>query len=322
MARIGLGAALVALVLGLGTVGFHGLYGVSWALAFYWALSVVTTVGDARLVPRTPTEILFTAGVLAFGAAGWIYWMSVVVAHFLAVDTGVRRERRMLDRLARLSGHYVVVGAGRVGQGILQELQEAGQTVAIVDRDPDRVRAVREAYPQAFALQVDTFDAEAARKVNVEKARGLALALPDDAQNLYAYLTAKRVNPTILTVARAQTLDSAAHLRQVGVDRIVLPDLAGGRRLGRILLKPAAHDLLMALVNEEGVTVHEMELGPDHPLAHRPVRDLRTLLGDGMLLVGFWRDGRIRVAPPADEVLRPEDCLILVEAGPSEDTAP
>jgi len=318
VARIGFGAALVAVVLGLGMIGFHSLYGVPWTLAFYWALSVVTTVGDARLVPRTSTEVLFTAAVLVFGAAGWIYWMSVVVAHFLAVDAGVRRERRMLDRLARLAGHYIVVGAGRVGQGILQELQEAGRTVVIVDRDAERIRAVRESYPEAFALQVDTFDAEAARKVNVEKARGLALALPDDAQNLYAYLTAKRVNPNILTVARAQTLDSAEHLRQVGVDRIVLPDLAGGRRLGRILLKPAAHDLLMALVNEEGVRVHEIDLGPEHPLAFRPVRDLRAELGDGMMLVGFWRDGRIRVAPQADEILQPDDCLILVEAGPPE----
>lgn len=317
MARIVQGAIAVVLVLAAGSFGFHLLYQVSWPVSIYWTLSLISTVSDPRLVPKTPPQILFTAILLVVGTGLWIFWLSTVVAGFLSIDLGYRREKRMMDQLARLSDHYVVLGAGRVGQGIAQELRETGQTVVVVDADPERVKLARES--GLLALHVHTFDADAARKVSLGKARGLALALPDDAQNLYAYLTARDINPQMLTVARAQTVESMHHLKQLGVNRVILPDLAGGRRLGRILLKPAAHDLLMALVNEEGVRVHEVDVTAESPMAHHQVRELRTIYGHDHTLIGFWRNQRIHLAPAADEILQPNDCLILVEAGPPED---
>ncbi len=121
--------------------------------------------------------------------------------------------------------------------------------------DPDAFRIDRIRGLDFPALVIPGFDADALKIGNLPKARGIALALPDDAQNLYAYLTARDLNPDLLVVARAQTQESAHYLRNLGVTSIILPDLLTGRRIARMLAKPVAQDLLMALLNEEGVHI-------------------------------------------------------------------
>ncbi len=308
--RVAWGAAGVVLVLLFGSVGLHVIYGTSWLQSVYGTLALMTTAGDNRIVPVTPGQIVFTFVLLAVGTALWIYWLSIVVAALLRVDL-TRKERRMQDRLKRLEGHYVVVGAGRVGRRVAQELTQGGAAVVIVDTDATRIEAVEDEAPLAVALAA--YDVEHFRRVRLDRAQGLALALPDDAQNLYAYLAAQDSNPHLRVVARAQTQESAHHLRRLGVDQVVLPDLAGGYRMGRMLLKPRAHELLRTLTDEAGVVVHEVEVAPGHPMANQPVRQVRQVFDASYTLLGYWREGATRLAPPAEDVIREGDVLILLE---------
>lgn len=310
MKRIAVGAAAVIAILVLGGLGMHWIYGAPWLLSLYWTLTLMTTATDARLIPRTPLEIVFTGFLLVVGTALWIFWLSVVVSAFLTIDLA-RKERRLMDRLQSLHHHFVVLGAGKVGQSIARELQEAGATVVVTDTDRERVEALSTS--DLFVVHLPAFDLDGARRLQLPKARGLALALPDDAQNLYAYLTARDLNSHLITVARAQSPESAHHLRQLGVTRVILPDLAGGRQLGRILLKPMADELLMSLVNEEGIRVHEVAVSDRHPMRDQPVSRIRTVFGPAHTLLGFWRNGVPHMAPSASVPIQKGDVLVLVE---------
>jgi voltage-gated potassium channel len=53
------------------------------------------------------------------------------------------RRRAVQKRIEGLSDHYIVCGAGRVGRVIVSEMEAAGFRVVLVDRDHDRVEAVR-----------------------------------------------------------------------------------------------------------------------------------------------------------------------------------
>ncbi len=310
--RVAWGAVAVVLVLLCGTLGLHVIYGTSWLQSVYGTLALMTTAGDNRIVPVTPGQVVFTFVLLAVGTALWIYWLSIVVAALLRMDL-TRKERRMQDRLSRLEGHYVVVGAGRVGRRVAQELTQGGVVVVIVDTDATRIEAVED--EAALAVALPAYDVEHFRRVRLDRAQGLALALPDDAQNLYAYLAAQDSNPNLRVVARAQTQESAHHLRRLGVGEVVLPDLAGGYRMGRMLLKPRAHELLRTLTDETGVAVHEVEVDAGHPMANQPVRHVRQAFDASYTLLGYWREGTTRLAPPADELLHVGDVLILLQQG-------
>jgi voltage-gated potassium channel len=49
------------------------------------------------------------------------------------------RRSRVIDKI---SNHDVVCGYGRMGRAVVAELRQRGQGVVVVERDPDRVRAL------------------------------------------------------------------------------------------------------------------------------------------------------------------------------------
>jgi len=315
--RIAGGAAVVIAVLLLGTLGTHLFYGAPWLVAVYWTLSLITAVGDTRLSPHTPAQTVFSGVLLIVGAALWIYWLSVVVSWFVAFDQS-RKEHRLMDSLARLRGHIVILGAGGVGLNVARELIQGGETVVVADTDANRIAAVED--PTILTVTLQAYDLDHFRSLNLQTARGLALALPDDAQNLFAYLTAQDLNPNLRVVARARTQESAHHFRQLGVHQVVMPDAAGGQRMGRMLLKPRAHQLMMALLEQDGVRLHEVDLGPTDRMVGQPVSEVRSKFGATYTLLGYWRDGRAHLAPAAQELLAAGDVLVLLQQTSNEET--
>ncbi len=213
--------------------------------------------------------------------------------------------------VSRMRNHFVIVGAGRVGESIARELLSMEERVILVDFEMARVERVRQAGLIAFGIT--GFDADALKPANLAHARGIALALPDDAQNLYAFLTARDANPELQVVARAQTAESAHYLKNLGVDRIILPDIVTGRRLARMLVKPVAQDLLMALLNEEGVHVKEILVNTSDAMANQPVQKIRDIYGKEVTLIGYWHDEHLHMAPRAQDIILPGDTVILVQ---------
>ncbi len=184
VARLVWGAAAIVIALRLGAIGIHALYGFDWLTSVYGALALVTTAGDTRMVPGTSGQTIFALGMLAVGTAVWIYWISVVAAALVAVDLS-RKERRMEQRLRQLADHYVVVGAGRVGSAVMRQLVDGGVPVVVVDTEADRVASLEANSPHPLFLKVSAYDADLFRRLRLDRARGLALALPDDAQNSF-----------------------------------------------------------------------------------------------------------------------------------------
>ena len=310
--RVRLATILLVLVVAYGTLGFHWLKNVSWLLAFYYTVAVMSTVSDPGISPRTPAAIIFTSILVIVGTMEWIFWVSILVSTIVETDLGYLQERRWKRKVGAMRDHFVVLGAGQVGRSIAAELRAQGETVVMADTDAERVaRVIHEGY---IAFHVERIDHDGGETVNLATARGLALALPDDAQNLYAYLSARDINPHIMVVARAQTAEAAHYLNTLGVDRVILPDVVSGRRMAHMLVKPVAHDLLMAILNEEGVQLNEVMVTEDSQMAYQPVEQVRQIFGQDVTLIGYWREGTTHMGPKAQDLIRPGDTLILVQS--------
>lgn len=308
--RVHMGILLMICVTLYGMIGFHWLYHAPWLLGLYFTMAVISTV--AGVTPHLLSQIIFSTILVVVGTATWIFWVSILVSVIVESDLGYLQEIRRRRRVKRMRNHFIVLGAGQVGRSIASELRDQGETVVVADTDRERVAHMEE---EGFmALHLDRIDQAGGHLVNLESARGLALALPDDAQNLYAYLSARDVNPDILVVARAQKPQAAHYLRSLGVERVILPDIVSGRRMARMLIKPVAHDLLMAMLNEEGVQLTEIPVDDRSRIAHQKVAQVRHIFGDDVTLIGYWRNGKTHMGPRADETIRPGDTIILVQS--------
>ncbi len=138
------GLGLLSVAVAVGTVGYVIIEGVAFFDAFYMVAITVSTVGFQQEFPLSTLGRLWTIVVIGMGIGAALY-TAVAFIEYL-VDLGeVRREKKMQKDVARLSGHVIVCGFGRVGRGTWATLRDRDKTVVVIDSNPDRVEAARAA---------------------------------------------------------------------------------------------------------------------------------------------------------------------------------
>jgi voltage-gated potassium channel len=235
--RIRSGLIALGVVLVFGTVGYL-LLGFSFLDAVYQTVTTVTTVGFREVKPLTTTGKVFTIVLILVGVGTALYALSVVLesfveGHFLRHMEGRRMERT----IARLHDHVIICGWGRVGRASAAHLADNKQSVVVIDRDPTRLEDI----PYPYVLG-DIGGDDVLIAAGIARARALVAALADDADNVYATLSARALRPDLVIVARARSEGSAPKLYRAGADEVVNPQLIGGTRMATFALTHPTRD--------------------------------------------------------------------------------
>jgi voltage-gated potassium channel len=133
----------------------------------------------------------------------------------------------MEREISRLSDHYIICGAGRVGRSAARELANKRVPFVIVDQGADRAA---NSGGDWLTLVGDATQGQVLRAAHIERARGLVAATTTDATNLYIVLTARELNPRLQIIARASEEDAEKRLLKAGADSVVLPYLFAAHR--------------------------------------------------------------------------------------------
>ncbi|HEY0197685.1 MAG TPA: YbaL family putative K(+) efflux transporter [Rhodanobacter sp.] len=127
-----------------------------------------------------------------------------------------------------LSGHVVLAGYGRIGQAIGDALRERGTALLVLEENQERVAMLH-------GQGIETIDGNASRDdvleaANLSNAVALVVTVPDPFEGGEVVRVARRTNPCLRIIARAESDDGMAHLRQQGADVVVLaaPELVRG----------------------------------------------------------------------------------------------
>ena len=252
----------------LGGLGFWLISGgkASAEDAIYMAFNVIATVGFAEIVNVSahPWGRAFTMLVGFCGIATTWYLFFVITAFVLETNLNqAYRRRRMEQRIARMSGHYIVCGIGRVGSYVADELLKTERSFVVIDADPLRLPAHQERTGHATMLLGDASDDEVLQKAGVLRAAGVFAVTGDDSKNLVVSLSAKQLNPTVRVVARVHDRHNVEKTRRAGADEIVSPDFTGGLRIASAMLRPNAVNLMdMMLHTDENLRVEEVTVPP------------------------------------------------------------
>jgi Trk K+ transport system NAD-binding subunit len=167
--------------------------------AFYFVVTTATTTGYGDIsLSREPAWLkLFGCGVMLSGGA----LLAVLFSHLASVATAERLEDQMGRRARRLTGHVVVAGLGNVGYRVARLLGNLGIPSAVVELAPSA--RFREAVRQrAVVLSGDARLPEDLQRAGIGGAVAFLACTNDDLANIQACLHARRLNPTIRTVAR------------------------------------------------------------------------------------------------------------------------
>lgn len=221
----------LAILVGVAIAGYMLIEGWSFLDAAYMTVVTFTTVGYEEVHPLSSTGRVFTMFLMVAGVGVMLYILTSVM-HLIVAQEVLRnlvRRRRMRARMAKLSGHFIVCGFGRVGRAVALTLQEQSAELIVIDKDAD---ALTDAEECGFLwVHGDSAEDDNLLAAHVNDARGLVAATGDDSQNVYVSLTARGLNPDLYIVARASRSDAEDKLRRAGADEVVLPHVIGGKEM-------------------------------------------------------------------------------------------
>lgn len=151
----------------------------------------------------------------------------------------------MQRSIDNLSGHLIVCGAGRVGQAITEFIRSVGQEVVVIDRDE-----IQLADEDVLHVVGDATSDDVLRRAGMERAATLVSALGASVDNLYVTLSARKMNPGLFIVSRAQDSESMVKMLQVGADRAVNPYEIAGSRMASLAIQPNVADFVDVVVHD------------------------------------------------------------------------
>ena len=310
--RLRFGLAALVGILVAGTVGYVAL-GFSWLDALYQTVTTVTTVGFREVHPLSAGGQAFTIVLILVGVGTALFTFTQVLE--VVVEGHVQKvlgRRRMEREIARMTGHVIVCGFGRVGRNLAQYVSSAGQDVVVIDNDPARVAA---AEGPSHVVEGDATTDEVLKEAGIERARVLVTALNTDAANLFVTLTARSLRADLFIVARARVESSEAKLAQAGADRVVNPQGIGGARMAAFVLQPHVAEFLDVVMHDGSLEfrLEEVPLPTGSPLAGHSLRDAHIRDSTGALILAL-RDsgGEFTTNPQPETVLEAGQILIAI----------
>jgi voltage-gated potassium channel len=215
--------------------------------------------------------------------------------------------------IARLSHHYIICGAGRVGRRAASELTRKPAPFVVVENDEARLQNLE---PEWLVIKGDATQEKVLREARIEQAAGLVAATTTDATNIYIVLTARSLNPKLRIIARVSEEAAEKHLLKAGADSVVSPYSFAGHRIAQSFLRPNVLNFLDLATAREGgmeMVIEEICVVPDSPFADRTVGSSLIHRDFGIIVLAIKREqGKTIFNPTADAVIHSGDYLIVM----------
>ena len=296
-----------------GAASFRFLEGWDWLVSFYMATETVTTVGYGDFPPKTDAGRIFAIFFMLLGGGTVLFAITTLIQSVIQSEIidalDFRRKRKEMEKM---QNHYIVCGAGRVGRRIIRNLQKENLKFVIIERDEKKVAEFED--ENLPILIADATNEATLIQAGVNRAKGLATCLADDAANVYVVLTARGMNEKMHIVARAVEEQAEPKLIRAGANRVVAPTIIGSQSMARALLKPAIADFMDSITAETlDLVFEEVAINSHSPFVNKKLSETNLSSELSLIVIAIRRkDGELYFHPMGETKITEGDLLIVV----------
>ncbi|MBL0729341.1 YbaL family putative K(+) efflux transporter [Piscinibacter sp. HJYY11] len=246
------------------------LAAVALVLAFRYPMNSALTVGASLaqigefsfilaglgmalgLLPQAGHSLILAGALISIALNALLFRAIEPVQNWLRERSPLARRLEMRDdplaelptsvHPAFLSGQVVLVGYGRVGRRIAQQLDEHHVRYVVAEQNRERVEELRSR--NVPAVSGDATDPGVLIQAHIAQAGMLVVATPDTFGARQMIQTAKTLNPTIEVVVRAHSDDEAALITQEQLGTVFIGEHALAATMGSHVLsrmRPPGH---------------------------------------------------------------------------------
>ena len=199
---------------------------------------------------------------------------------------------------------FAVIGMGRFGQSVVEELIKKEVDVLVIDKDPVKIAKMSKIATHAVTL--DTTDVQALKEVGISSIDHAVVAIGKALQNsILTTLILKDLGVEKVTV-KVQNDNHAKVVSKLGADEIIQPEQQSGKRLASKIVSDNVLDYIDLNESHSFIVVYATKKIIDSTIINLDVRNKFKIN-----VVAVRRNGDILI-PSADTVIEEKDQLLLI----------
>ncbi|MCH5266511.1 MAG: Trk system potassium transporter TrkA [Lachnospiraceae bacterium] len=209
----------------------------------------------------------------------------------------------------------IIVGCGKVGATLIEQLSKEGHDITIIDRNPEKIQEMTNLY-DVMGLVGNGASYSVQMEAGIEKTDLIIAVTGSDELNLLCCTVAKQVGDCA-AVARVRTPDyskEATYLReQLGLTLIINPELEAAREMARILFLPTALDVNTFAHGQAELIKFKMP--ENNILDGMTIANLGKNITNDILICDIERDGQVYI-PDGNFRMAQGDIITFVASRP------
>ncbi len=299
----------------VGTIGYTYFLDVSVLDALYMTVITISTVGYTEVGEMNDQAKIFSMLIIFIGLGTVGYGFTKVVSLFMeGTFRDTWRRKKMDRRIEELKDHYILCGAGETGQSVIDQFQKRNVPFVVIDQRERIVQSLMD--DGVLVIQGDGTHEDSLEKANIKNAKGLISALSDDADNVFAVLTARQMNENLYIVSRAVERNSIEKLKKAGANNTISPNEIGGMRMASFVTRPAIISFL-DIITRAGDVILDLEdvvICDQSSLKGQTLKEAKIPERTGLIVLALQKKGEPAplLNPSYDEILEEGDAMIVL----------
>lgn len=207
--------------------------------------------------------------------------------------------------------NIIIVGCGKVGSTLVEQLSKEGHAITIIDKNPEKVQSTSGLY-DVMGLVGNGASYSVQMEAGIEKADLIIAVTDSDELNLLCCTVAKQVGDCA-AIARVRTPDyskEASYLREkLGLTMIINPELETANEMCRILYLPSA--LEVSTFAHGQAEIIKFKIPEGNLLDGMSIADFGKNITNDILICAIERAGEVHI-PDGDFKMTQGDTLSFV----------
>lgn len=214
----------------------------------------------------------------------------------------------MFDKKNKDGLKIVIVGAGKVGSILVEQLVKEGHDITIVDKDSSRVEPLTNAF-DAMGVVGNGATLSVLMEAGIDKADLIIAVTGSDELNLLCCIVARKAGGDCSAIARVRTPDYGKEVdyfcEKLGLAMIINPDFEAAKHIARSLSVPTASEVSSFAHGK--VDLVRIAISEGNSLCGPTLAELgKSGMIDNVVICAIERDGEIAI-PLGNARIQPGD---------------
>ena len=302
-------------LISVGSFGFHIIGGTDWGFvdSLYMTIITLSTVGFSEVHVLSNFGKIWAILLIIFGVSGFALFISQLGENLMELRE--KRHHRVQQILKKLRNHYIILGYGRMGAIIADELANKNVKYVVVENDEEKIIKLQEKGYQYY--RGDATTDETLEAVGVKHAKGIVVTLGTEQDNLFGTMSVRTLNQKAFLLSRCSHEDTEVKLKRAGANKVVNPYVAGGHKMTELLIEPSIEDAvcISSPQFEIDLVVEEININDVPSLIDVSIVDSNIRKKYNLIIIGIKdKAGKFQLNPNMDYKLAKDQVFMLIGA--------